>query len=271
MRFWCIPKSTSFESPSLPPRIDRDVFLRSPPPPPRLSKQEKLARGVIVYKTRKHKNDGKSKPPIHSSLNSSLKSSASKSKPIRKVRYADLAAESPEPAASEQISNHSTSFDDVPHRGDIVHYRQQSSTSATSSSGLGAGSSSATSPGCSLSGLETSLEEVVLSPSYTSLDCDNNPHYTPSPGSTLRSLTSTRSRRSERSSKSTKTIVKKIVTRSTLSLNVGDFSNKTSLLTDLKKSNSCDDRNVILHPGISRTRERKDKTKVNLRQKGDEH
>ena len=55
MKIWCIPSvtTTSLESPRLPPRINRDVFFRSPPPPPRLSKQEKLARGVIVLKPRK--------------------------------------------------------------------------------------------------------------------------------------------------------------------------------------------------------------------------
>ena len=53
MRIWCVPSATELESPKLPPRIDRDVYLRSPPPPPRLSKEEKLARGVIVQKSRR--------------------------------------------------------------------------------------------------------------------------------------------------------------------------------------------------------------------------
>ena len=98
MRIWCIPKSTSLECPSLPPRIDRDVFIRSPPPPPRLSKQEKLARGVIVYKTRKNKNKSEKAPkPLtqnNSKSASSLKTSKSSKQP-RKVRYADLQESEP--------------------------------------------------------------------------------------------------------------------------------------------------------------------------------
>jgi hypothetical protein len=65
MRIWCMPISTRLDqqqrtssstspSPLLPPRIDRDVFYRSPPPPPRLSRQERLDKGVIVLKP-KHK------------------------------------------------------------------------------------------------------------------------------------------------------------------------------------------------------------------------
>jgi hypothetical protein len=56
MRIWCVPSATELESPKLPPRIDRDVYLRSPPPPPRLSKEEKLARGVIVLKSHSAKS-----------------------------------------------------------------------------------------------------------------------------------------------------------------------------------------------------------------------
>ena len=56
MRIWCVPSATELESPKLPPRIDRDVYLRSPPPPPRLSKEEKLARGVIVLKSHSSKS-----------------------------------------------------------------------------------------------------------------------------------------------------------------------------------------------------------------------
>ncbi len=48
MRFWCVPSAS--ESPQLPPRV------RSPPPtPPRLTTEEKLARGVI-NKKKKTKN-----------------------------------------------------------------------------------------------------------------------------------------------------------------------------------------------------------------------
>ena len=56
--------------------------------------------------------------------------------------------------------------------------------------------------------------------------------------------------------------MKKTVTRSTLSLSVGAFSK-------LKKSSSCDDGAVILYPGISRTRERRDRgAKTKTRRKG---
>ena len=59
------------------------------------------------------------------------------------------------------------------------------------------------------------------------------------------------------------------MTRSTLSLSVGGFTRR---LTELKKSQSCDgeDGAVILYPGISRTRERRDRGKTkHHRRKGD--
>ena len=59
------------------------------------------------------------------------------------------------------------------------------------------------------------------------------------------------------------------MTRSTLSLSVGGFTRR---LTELKKSQSCDgeDGAVILYPGISRTRERRDRAKTKPhRRKGD--
>ena len=189
MRIWCIPKSTSLESPCLPPRIDRDVFIRSPPPPPRLSKQEKLARGVIVYKTRKSKADKNAKPPPHASSKtssvktSSVKTSTGKSsgRPARKVRYADLAEEHPPPGAARvpQLGAEEAGHDKVPHRGEILHSRQQSNTSGTSSSCLGTGSSSATSPASveasphySSSSGRGSSAEVAPSPSPSLNNCD---------------------------------------------------------------------------------------------------
>ena len=260
MRIWCIPKSTSLDLPSLPPRIDRDVFIRSPPPPPRLSKQEKLARGVIVYKTKRHK-DKHQKPPPHSHKASSLKSS---SKPVRKVRYADLVEE--EEAVEAKLSD-----ERVPHRGEILHSRQQSNTSGTSSSCLDSNTASSSSLPAShqyssSSGLGSSAEAVPSSPSPT---CDHS-ETSSSPGSTLTSTLSTsyRSRRSDRSCRSSRTRVKKTVSRSTLSLSVGGFSKRCSLVSDLKKSSSCDDSNVILYPGISRTRERRERAKTKPKRKG---
>ena len=56
MKFWCLPSSPLLAPlPSLPPRTDRDVTWRSPPPPPRLSRQQKLDRGVIVLKPKKNR------------------------------------------------------------------------------------------------------------------------------------------------------------------------------------------------------------------------
>ena len=280
MRIWCIPKSTSLESPSLPPRIDRDVFIRSPPPPPRLSKQERLARGVIVYKHRKNKSDKASKPPPHSGVRgTALKSSSAKSKIVRKVRYADLEED------NESLTDHQQSFEvpecdkTPPYRGEIVHSRQQSNTSGTSSvSCLGTGSSTTTSPASasaqysSSSGHGSSPEAAPSpSPMYpATLICDKSYlHDSSSPQSTLTSMASYRSRRSDRSSRSTKTRVKTTVTRSTLSLSVGGFSRRNSVVSDLKKSSSCDDGNVILqYPGISKTRERRNRDKTKYKRKG---
>ena len=71
MRIWCVPSATELESPKLPPRIDRDVYLRSPPPPPRLSKEQKLARGVIVVKPPSNKKSRKSRKASSSSSSKS--------------------------------------------------------------------------------------------------------------------------------------------------------------------------------------------------------
>ena len=194
MRIWCIPKSTSLESPCLPPRIDRDVFIRSPPPPPRLSKQEKLARGVIVYKTRRNKSDKNAKPPPHANSKtssvktSSVKSSAGRSsgRPARKVRYADLVEEEPHPPPRVPqlpvIEAAPPPPLQAPTRGEIVtilHSRQQSNTSGTSSSGHGTGSSSLTSPASieasphySSSSGRGSSAEAAPSPSPSLNNCD---------------------------------------------------------------------------------------------------
>ena len=75
MRIWCVPSATELESPKLPPRIDRDVYLRSPPPPPRLTKEEKLARGVIVLKS--HSSKSRKSARIRKSVRKSSSSSSS--------------------------------------------------------------------------------------------------------------------------------------------------------------------------------------------------
>lgn len=80
MRIWCVPSATELErSPKLPPRIDRDVYLRSPPPPPRLSKEQKLARGVIVVNKAKSQKSSGRKVRKSSSSGASSKSSSAKS------------------------------------------------------------------------------------------------------------------------------------------------------------------------------------------------
>ena len=84
MRIWCIPTSTRLDvtpSPLLPPRTDRDIFFRSPPPPPRLSRQEKLDRGVIVLKPKKVR---------HKRPDNGVKTKLVKPvRQARRVRYAD--------------------------------------------------------------------------------------------------------------------------------------------------------------------------------------
>ena len=251
MRIWCIPSATTLESPRLPPRIDRDVFFRSPPPPPRLSKQEKLARGVIVLKPRKNKaakNCEKSKcvetkddvrhPP----------------REPRKVRYADLSDYGP----IIESSSTATPQPRPPSRGaEILHSRQQSNTSGTSSSCLGTGSNtspgSAASPHYSSSSGRGSRGSSGEMPSPSPLPGD-----TSSPQSTLTSYKS--GRRHERSAKSSRPRLKKTTARSTLSVSVGGFMKKS------RESTSCD--NLILFPGVSRTRDRRERGRGKQKRKG---
>ena len=74
MRIWCVPSAAELESPKLPPRIDRDVFLRSPPPPPRLSKEEKAARGVLPVHRRRRDHHKNRKTRKHRKVSSSSSS-----------------------------------------------------------------------------------------------------------------------------------------------------------------------------------------------------
>jgi hypothetical protein len=257
MRIWCIPSATTLESPRLPPRIDRDVFFRSPPPPPRLSKQEKLARGVIVLKPRKNKaakNTEKAKP---SETKDEVRHPP---REPRKVRYADLSDYGP---IIEQKSSSNTQPQPVtprpPSRGtEIVHSRQQSNTSGTSSSCLGTGSNtspgSATSPHYSSSSGRGSRGSSGEMPSPSPLPGD-----TSSPQSTLTSYKS--ARRHDRCAKSSRPRVKKTTARSTLSMSVGGFMKKSR-----ECSTSCD--NLILFPGVSRTRDRRERGRGKHKRKG---
>ena len=49
---------------------------------------------------------------------------------------------------------------------------------------------------------------------------------------------------------------------------MGGFVRRSSVMTEYSKSGSCDGSNVIMFPGISRTRERKDRGKTKHRKKG---
>ena len=98
MRIWCIPSSTRLEveSPLLPPRTDRDVFFRSPPPPPRLSRQEKLDRGVIVLKPKRTRGAKKGAAGIETASTSAsvatlcdINAAGQQRPPQRRVHYAD--------------------------------------------------------------------------------------------------------------------------------------------------------------------------------------
>ena len=279
MRIWCIPSATTLESPRLPPRIDRDVFFRSPPPPPRLSKQEKLARGVIVLKPRKNKGakngnktvkaDSVAKP----NTNETKDEEKAKSEKPRKVRYADLSSEYG-PIVKEPDHHHPPSQPEPvtprpPSRGaEIIHSRQQSNTSGTSSSCLGTGSNAtsssplASSPHYSSSSGRGSRGSSGEMPSLSPLPGDTST----SPQSTLTSCKSSARRSYEQthrsSAKSSRTHrVKKTTARSTLSMTVGGFMKKSR-----ECSASCD--NLILFPGVSRTRDRRERGRRKHRREG---
>ena len=102
-------------------------------------------------------------------------------------------------------------------------------------------------------------DDSSSSSSSSSSDSCSSSSTSSSPESTL---TSYGSRRSDGSTR-----IKKTVTRSTLSLSVGGFVRRSSVMTEFK-SGSCDSSAVILFPGISRTRERKDRGKTKHRKKG---
>ena len=140
MRIWCVPSATELESPKLPPRIDRDVYLRSPPPPPRLSREEKLARGVIVLKSRR-KHAGR-------------KVTSSKHRKVRKVSISSSSGTSrqdggnsprplspstnlPQPLHQRQTSLAQTSSSSAsrpPSRGGTIMSRQSVAASSSSES-----------------------------------------------------------------------------------------------------------------------------------------
>ena len=257
MRIWCIPSATTLESPRLPPRIDRDVFFRSPPPPPRLSKQEKLARGVIVLKPRKNKAAKTTEKVKPSETKDEVRHPP---REPRKVRYADLSDYGPiiEQESNEPIQPQNE-VPRPPSRGtEIVHSRQQSNTSGTSSSCLGTGSN--TSPGSAASPHYSSSSGRGSRGSSGDIPSPSPfPGDTSSPQSTLTSYKS--SRRHERSTKSSRPRVKKTTARSTLSMSVGGFMKKSR-----DCSTSCD--NLILFPGVSRTRDRRERGRGRHKRKG---
>ena len=120
MRIWCVPSATELESPKLPPRIDRDVYLRSPPPPPRLSKEQKLARGVIVLKNR-------TKVEKHRKIRKGSTSSSSKS-----TLESSSSPPPPPPRKSPTHFGHAH-FGSLPTNGSVIGTSKYSSSSARKS------------------------------------------------------------------------------------------------------------------------------------------
>jgi hypothetical protein len=132
MRIWCVPSATELESPKLPPRIERNVYLRSPPPPPRLSKEQKLARGVIVLKNHQNHHRKKIRKP---SSNSSNSSSCGRSKSAQDNTPPSGTGPPPPPPRTSPSSSSSNSFGSLPKAGSVLgpssknSYRNKSSLS----------------------------------------------------------------------------------------------------------------------------------------------
>ena len=139
MRIWCVPSATELESPKLPPRIDRDVYLRSPPPPPRLSREEKLARGVIVLKSRKkhagRKTVASSKHRKVRKVSISSSSGTSRHDGANSPRPLSPSTNLPQPHHQRQTSLAQTSSSSAsrpPSRGGTIMSRQSMAASSSS-------------------------------------------------------------------------------------------------------------------------------------------
>ena len=185
MKFWCLPSSNAFIAPlpSLPPRTDRDVTWRSPPPPPRLSRQQKLDRGVIVLKPKKNrarKREARAevKQVAKEKEEEEVKEAVREVREVKTVRYAEdfhdygplvLGSQPYQPKRGDvkptrgtevtqqqqyvKVSGSSNSSMLVEAKnsslnsrgGEVAHVRQQSNTSG-SSSGLGSAPTPSSSP-----------------------------------------------------------------------------------------------------------------------------
>ena len=224
MRFWCVPSATDLESPKLPPRINRDVYLRSPPPPPRLSREEKMARGVMRdnggaragsdgHRVHRKKKRRKRKVP-------SASSSAS-------AAVASLAA-----GSSGSMSDHLNQYARLPPlpEGYSSLQTRKSKGSKPAASALAAGSSATKVPLRTVAHHERSASMGELS-TFKAAD-----HRRKGKGSSAKV-----------SAKASKN---------------GGVGGEGDIIAELPQSGGAP--NLVLHPGKSRSRERKNK----LRKKG---
>ena len=76
MRFWCVPSKARAASPELPPRPGAAASVRSPSPPPRLSREEKKAIYGLDFVERKDEEDDKRRTKNRRSKSLSASTSA---------------------------------------------------------------------------------------------------------------------------------------------------------------------------------------------------
>ena len=255
MKFWCLPVSSPLSMappplPSLPPRTDRDVTWRSPPPPPRLSRQEKLDRGVIVLKPRKNRRRKEVK-----------EAKDVKVKEVKTVRYADdLGDYGPlaERLSGENVSRATPSprpepphTPPPPNRGaEIQHFRQQSNTSGTSS-GLGSVTTPSSSP-------PSQHYSSSSSSSSSSSGRGTSPTPTPSPPPIARRRIKSSS--SSNKSSGTVRVTKCVVSRSTLSVSVGGIVRRREGERRAREGERRGrEGELVLFPGVSRGRDRRER------------
>ena len=147
MRFWgCVPTAAELESPKLPPRIDRDVILRSPPPPPRLSKEEKLARGVLLKGDHQHHGKSRSKSSHARSKSSGARKTRSKHHASRAARRISSSSSSGNTSPVNHHSSHSLHSISHSRSGSLAHISTGGGSSRPPSRG---GATPRSSPGTS--------------------------------------------------------------------------------------------------------------------------
>ena len=306
MRIWCVPSATELESPKLPPRIDRDVYLRSPPPPPRLSREEKLARGVIQLKSRRKHAGRKVTSSKHRKVRKvSLSSSSGTSRQdgANSPRPLSPCTNLPQPHHQRQTSLAQTSSSSAsrpPSRGGTVMSRQSVAFSSASfitrkngkensaspkssplsSSGFSGSLSTSVSSG-NVSGTNNSnvIENVTKQTSrltnknsryksteklryHNNVDIQKNINNnilgagTNRPSS--RSKSASRYNLNSETPKSTNNIVNTFRSTSTQNFTAKSFVAK---LNQSNKSNMASEPSLIMHPGTSRSREKKNRNK----------